>query len=60
LEVLNLTLPTQSMPSATLPSAMFYSVVMPGLVPGIHENRQAGAGGAWMAGPSPAMTGKCS
>jgi hypothetical protein len=39
---------------AGLSSHLF--IVMPGLVPGIHENRLASEREAWMAGTSPAMT----
>jgi hypothetical protein len=34
--------------------------VMPGLGPGIHEFAAAAQGKSWMAGTSPAMTGKVS
>jgi hypothetical protein len=37
-------------------SAVVLKLVMPGLVPGIHDLTTVAAGKTWMAGTSPAMT----
>jgi hypothetical protein len=36
--------------------SLFHILVMPGLVPGIHEFAEDGKKKTWMAGTSPAMT----
>jgi hypothetical protein len=37
-------------------SAVMLKLVVPGLVPGIHDLTMVAAGKTWMAGTSPAMT----